>query len=341
MAHRIGFIGTGEIARIHARAIQSLDSGSRIVAAYDVNPEAVEGFCRTFGGEPCLSAQHMMDTDVIDTVYICTRHDSHADLAQKACLARKRVFLEKPVAMDFTQALSLRSVYEEYPVPLAVGFNMRVAPATLRFKEVLSRCAVQPESFRASMTGAPFMGGWASDPALGGGVLVCQGSHMFDLLVNIIGSPVEAVCAYTQHLAHPKLMEPNAANLLIRLENGLCGTLLLHDRGCRTFHVEPGGHMVNLTLYSPQGTFELDAYGRIRYATGESYVEELPAVSRDICQSWGYQRQAREFDGLDLSTNLLCTLKDAVQTAAAVDAARLSAKDLGWIRVQEVRHDNE
>lgn len=335
MRRTIGVIGTGEIARLHMQAAAPL--GWQVAGGYDLDTAAARAFCEAYGGKPYPSVQALLEDTRIDIVYLCTRHDSHVPLAAAACAAGKRVFLEKPVAMDLAGAEELYRAYRANSVPFAVGYNMRIAPATARLCELLRLHGARVQAFRASMTGPPFMDGWASDPQQGGGVLVCQGSHMFDLLRFVLGSPVESVCVDTQYLGLPCDREPNAATLLVKLENGVCGTLLLHDRGIPSFHADDEGRMVGLTVYAPQGTFEMDVYGKVRYGTEKGFFEELPSADRSQCVSWGYAAQAAEFARLlDTGTSKLCTLAEGLHTAAAVEAARISAKTMKWTPVKRV-----
>lgn len=334
MSRTIGVIGAGEIARMHMEAVGPL--GWKVAGGYDVDKDAAQAFCETFGGRIYESAQALLDDPSIDTVYICTRHDSHAALGCAAIVAGKNVFLEKPAAITASGARQLLEAHLARPVPFAVGYNMRMAPATQRFCSLLKQYSVQVSAFKASMTGPPFMDGWASDPIQGGGVLVCQGSHMFDLLCYVLGSKVAAVCVATQHLELSAEREPNAATLLVRLENGVCGTLLLHDRGTASFHAETEGRMVSLTVYAPQGTFEMDAYGKVRWGTEDGFFEELPSPDRNQCVSWGYAAQAAEFSRLlDTGTSCLCTPEEGAATVAMVEAARAAAKTGVWTRIKQ------
>lgn len=335
MKHAVGFIGTGEIAEIHARSILGMGLGWRIAGGYDMDQERAGYFCGKYGGERYTSAEEMVQSPGIDTIYVCTRHDSHADYGVMACSYGKNVFMEKPVAMDLESAMRLREFQVRHPVRFAVGYNMRVAPAILSLKKKLKEYHVVPDTFRVNMTGTPFMQGWAGRPDIGGGVLVCQGSHMFDLIADVMGSPINEVCVETQWIRQSEELEPNCAAVLVRLENGVCGTLLMHDQGNRSYHVEPGGGMVNITVYSRQGTFDADAYGRMRYGIEDGLFEELPPDPSAQINRWGYQNEAGYFaEQLETGDSPLCTLDQAVHTAAVVEAARRSAKRRSWIAVK-------
>lgn len=334
MSNKVGFIGTGEIAAIHAEAIKRLGGGLSIAGAYDVLGTSAAVFCAKYGGRVYQDSESLITDKEIDTLYICTRHDSHVTLSLAAIKAGKAIFLEKPVAMNSKDAHMLLEQYEKTPVPMAVGYNMRVSPAALRFKELMGEYGVKPESFRANMTGAPFMSGWATDPKEGGGVLVGLGSHMFDLITHLLGSPIKRLCAAVQHISLPEIKEGNSATILLQLENGVCGTLLLHDRGCREYHVEPEGRMTNITAYSPQGTFDVDAYGKVRYGTSKGFCEEIPSGRRDQCSSWGYEKENAEFlKLLNGNKTELCTIEQAVRVADAVEAARRSNSKKSWAEI--------
>jgi len=334
MKRRVGFIGTGEIAVIHASSILAENPDWEIAGGYDVIPSASEIFCVRFGGKIYSSAEELLDDDGIDTVYICTRHDSHVLYSEKACKRGKSIFLEKPVAINYEAAKKLKKVWTQNKVPFAVGYNMRVTPSVLRLKEKLAEYKVVPEAFRLNMTGTPFMQGWAGDKVYGGGVLVCQGSHMFDLITYLFKSPISEICADVQWLKQPKVMEPNSATVLIRLKNGVCGTLLMHDRGNKNYHVEPGGGMINITIYSEQGTFDTDVYGKLCYGTKDGLFKIMPDGPNCMEYRWGYRNEAAEFKKLLNSQDTpLCSLDEAVNVAAVVDAARKSATEHRWITV--------
>jgi len=334
MQYRVGFIGTGEIARIHAEVLSESPETWRIVSGYDVSERALDDFCADFGAVARSSAEDIFASPDIDVVYICTRHDSHVRLASDACCAGKIVFLEKPLAMNTSGALELKKVHNLHQVPFVVGFNMRCTPATIRFRQLLSGNSACAESFRMNMTGSPYMNCWASDPIVGGGTLVSQAPHMFDMLAYLLGSRVAEINVSTRRLSHPEELMPNSACILIRLENGVEGTLLLHDRGTHHFHVDPGGKMINLVIYSPQGTFELDAYSGVRYVKDGKLIEETPNTPYEILERWGYRSQAVLFsETLATGKGPLCTLEEAAEVVAVVDAAFRSDRSGLWERV--------
>ena len=55
---RIGVIGTGEIALLHSEALRR--AGTGFSAAYDVNADALSGFCRATGAKPIATAEELL-----------------------------------------------------------------------------------------------------------------------------------------------------------------------------------------------------------------------------------------------------------------------------------------
>src|SRR5690606_18943009 len=70
----------------------------------------------------------IMDDSEIDTVFITTRHNTHASLAIKALNAGKHVFVEKPLALNEAELDELIQAYNTSGKTVSVGFNRRFAP---------------------------------------------------------------------------------------------------------------------------------------------------------------------------------------------------------------------
>ena len=133
--------------------------------------------------------------------------------------------------MGTEDALLLLKAHSEHPVPFAVGFNMRVAPATRKFRSLLNEAQAQVVSFKSQHDRPAFHGRMGVGPGAGRRSARCARVPTCSIWLRYtLGSPVAAVCGSVQHLGISPDREPNAATLLVKPENGACGTLLLHDR---------------------------------------------------------------------------------------------------------------
>jgi predicted dehydrogenase len=81
--------------------------------------------------------------DTIDAVDIVTPPETHFALAS-ACLPKVHVFVEKPLAMHTSEAMSLKKQAEKSQHILMVGHIFRFHPAMIRLREILKSIKERP-----------------------------------------------------------------------------------------------------------------------------------------------------------------------------------------------------
>lgn len=286
----IGFIGCGEIAHLHAECLQRL--GARIAGGYDLSMETAARFVRSFGGEIFDSAQALCGSEEIDAVYICTRHDSHVAYIEVSANAGKAVFCEKPLALDLRSASVAAEIVERSGIPFALGFNHRYSPGADRLKRFLDGFERGFDVLNVQFVTAPFLGGWAGLKEQGGGILVCLGSHVFDLIHYLAPGEIKVVHSVTkrQRLPAPFLEDTFAA--ILTTESGQLITVNAHDHGNARYSTDPGNRLNTIHAFVGEeaaiaGTSRFEWHGKVgsvieRYAT-------------DILTAWGYEEINRRF----------------------------------------------
>lgn len=100
MTVRIGVIGTGAIGRDHARRIQQVLAGGRIVALSDVNAASAEAVRADIAPEARVYAtgQELIAAPDVDAVLVCSWGATHEEYVLAAIVAGKPCFCEKPLA---------------------------------------------------------------------------------------------------------------------------------------------------------------------------------------------------------------------------------------------------
>ncbi len=133
----------------------------------------------------------------IDLIVIATRHHEHADQVIRALDAGKHVFVEKPLALSWSE---LDRVTRAYGKPdrgsplLLVGFNRRFSPPLAAVKALLSRRRA-PIVVEYRLNGGYIpLDSWVHGPQ-GGGRNVGEACHMYDVLRFLTGAPATAVVA--------------------------------------------------------------------------------------------------------------------------------------------------
>ncbi|MFC2175556.1 bi-domain-containing oxidoreductase [Bacteroidota bacterium] len=144
------------------------------------------------------SAEEIVGDDKINTVFITTRHDSHAEYVVKAANAGKNVFVEKPLAMNLEELEQIKTVYEKSsknsPIKVMVGFNRRFAPAVQEIKRLFVDEQAKSIVIRVNAGVVP-ADHWVNDPKVGGGRIIGEGCHFIDLAMFLAGDKITSVTA--------------------------------------------------------------------------------------------------------------------------------------------------
>jgi predicted dehydrogenase len=101
---RIGVIGTGTIANVHATGLKGYPGGE-IVAVFDVLGDRARAYAEKWD-VPFVagSLEELVKRDDVDAVIVCTPPFAHLEPTIKALEAGKHVLCEKPFALDPAEA---------------------------------------------------------------------------------------------------------------------------------------------------------------------------------------------------------------------------------------------
>lgn len=162
----------------------------------------------------------------INTVFIATRHDSHADYVLKALAAGKHVFVEKPLCLTENELESIKLPYQNKSQHLMVGFNRRFSPLTEMLKEKFGN---GPMSMICRVNAGKIPpDSWIQDMTTGGGRIIGEVCHFVDLLTFINGSL--PVSVYAQALPDPNHLN-DTLSINLSYANGSIGTILYFSNG--------------------------------------------------------------------------------------------------------------
>lgn len=147
-----------------------------------------------FGAEYCTTDyREVLEDKNIDLVFITTRHNLHYQMILDAAMAQKAIFVEKPLCLTEKQLDGIIKVVSEANVPLVVGFNRRYSSLVVKAKQLLSgKHRPYLISYRVNAGFIP-KDSWVQDPEIGGGRIIGECCHFFDLFNYFIGSYIETV----------------------------------------------------------------------------------------------------------------------------------------------------
>jgi predicted dehydrogenase len=197
---KIGLVGTGDIGRLHARALRKRQDVDLCVCA-GANPAKAESFAHEFGAALYPSYRAMLDDPAIKGIDICVPNDLHRSYTEEAVRAGKAVLCEKPIAMTLDDAEAMREAAVRAGVVLLIGHIVRFWPEYVKMREVLlsgalGRCLAMTLrrmlSLHVSVAGEQ---GWRHKPERMGGALLDLQIHDLDFLYWTFGMPRQVYCA--------------------------------------------------------------------------------------------------------------------------------------------------
>jgi polar amino acid transport system substrate-binding protein len=233
--NRVAFVGFGNYARSVLLPALRRAAGVTLEAVATSTGLAAGHAGETAGFATVATDPSMVIADpLVDTVFIATRHDTHARLAAEALRAGKHVFCEKPLALDREELDEAMAAAFASPGVLAVGFNRRFAPLLREAK-----AALEPRSgplvmiYRVNAGSIP-REHWTQREE-GGGRILGEMCHFVDALTFLAGSlPLEVQAIAARDHA-------DAVSALLRFSDGSTGTIVyssLGDPGLPKEHIE-------------------------------------------------------------------------------------------------------
>jgi len=159
----------------------------QVVALCDADPARLKGVAQRQKIAQTFTDYHdLVAKDDIDLVSIATPPSTHHAIAQAAINAGKHVLVEKPIALNTTEAHMLLQAAQAQAIAHAVNLEMRFLPALAYCKELIDE-EYLGELLRVDVTMGieqPWgvRGSWAAEDAQGGGLLMELGGHFIDIL---------------------------------------------------------------------------------------------------------------------------------------------------------------
>ncbi len=179
----------------------------------------------------------ILDDPDIDAVLIATRNDLHAPMAIDALRAGKDVFVEKPLATDIDGLRGVARAYNESGQRLMVGFNRRYSPLTQRMKGFFENRATPMVMHYRINAGQIPPGHWVHDDEQGGGMLISECCHFFDLMQYLTGSrPIQVYARAIEPTGNLQKYDNFQATLAFA--DGSVGTVTYTTLGDRSYSKE-------------------------------------------------------------------------------------------------------
>ncbi|HKQ99926.1 MAG TPA: bi-domain-containing oxidoreductase [Pyrinomonadaceae bacterium] len=266
-AVRVGMIGAGTYAQgmllPHYKA-----AGVDFRAITTASGVTARDIAERYGFDySAASADEVLDDSDVNLVVIATRHDLHAELARRALLKGKHVFVEKPLALNDGELEGVMDAAANSEGRLMVGFNRRFSPLARAALEFFgNRQAPLSIIYRVNAGRIP-KSHWIQDPREGGGRIIGEVCHFVDLMQFLTGSLVTRVYAESIKSRNQEITDEDNVFVTLLFADGSNGSIAYLAEGDKAMPKE------RVEIFCEGKSFVLDDYrGAISYSNGRETI---------------------------------------------------------------------
>ncbi|MDD2477170.1 MAG: Gfo/Idh/MocA family oxidoreductase [Dysgonamonadaceae bacterium] len=225
---KIGIVGTGMIADMHAQAIESLPN-AQLVGFCNIRKEGAIKMAKKHHVKSWDTISEMLQSDEIDIAMIATPSGAHMEPTIEAAKYGKHVLCEKPLEIKLDRIDKMIEAHEEANTYLGGIFNLRYNETTQIIKNAIDAnrlgtityAAAHIPWWRSNAYYEGWHGTWSLD---GGGAMMNQSIHMVDLLQYLMG-PVDNIAAFTSKTGHPHIETEDTCVSILQFKNKALGTV--------------------------------------------------------------------------------------------------------------------
>jgi predicted dehydrogenase/threonine dehydrogenase-like Zn-dependent dehydrogenase len=273
----VAVVGAGNFAKsMHLPNLQQLSDLYQIRAIVDALGSNANSVAHQFNANyASTDYEDVLNDPDLDAVIICTHHHLHAQQTISALKAGKHVYCEKPLALNNSELDDILACYnitqadldrlppearDLQPI-LMVGFNRRFSPAAQQIKKIVSN-RQNPLMVLYRVNGGYIPAdNWVQGPE-GGGRIVGEMCHMFDLLNYWVGSQVESISVEAISPQTENVLSDDNVSTTMKYRDGSVCTLLYSALGANNWGKE------YTEVYVDGKTLVLDDFKRLEVYGG-------------------------------------------------------------------------
>ena len=262
---RLAIVGAGAFARsVHLPNLRRLTNLFRVEGIVTRHGHTAMATARQMGARTAVTDYREALADpAVDAVLIATRHHLHAEMVAAALRAGKHVFVEKPLALTREELATLEQLVDALSTSSAgcpvvfVGFNRRYSPYAVRLRDQVARRSAPLHLTYRMSTGYLPPEHWTHGVE-GGGRVLGEACHIFDLFRFLVGAPATEVRATSVRATRQDVLPTDNFTATVCYADGSVCTLLYTAQGGRSLSKEA------LELHVDKQSFLLDDYRQLR-----------------------------------------------------------------------------
>ncbi len=302
----LALVGAGHFARaVHIPNLKSMAANVAVRAVVGGSGGSARQAAEKLGA-PLVATDlsAALRSEEVEAVLIATRHHLHAEQCIAAARAGKHVFVEKPLGLTGDECREILAEVEQAGVLCVVGFNRRFSPLATALHKSLEGVS-GPRQIVCRVNAGPLpKEHWLRDPKIGGGRLLGEGCHFFDLMAWLADAEPVSVSAQAVGDSSDDVVAT------VKHADGSVGTLIYSGLG------DPAYPKERIEVLAGGGVAVLDDFRSLT-------LSGWPGKSRKLrAQDKGHRALLAHFvDTVREGTALTVTAKDGLMATLCARAA--------------------
>ncbi|MFI5263097.1 MAG: Gfo/Idh/MocA family protein, partial [Candidatus Kapaibacterium sp.] len=323
---KIGFIGAGNFAQ--GFLLPTLKENAELVIVANESGASSQDAKSKFGFKSSTTnPEEVIASNDVNTIFIATRHNLHADLICKSLEAGKNVFCEKPLALNFEGAAKIAAIVDRQSsivgaqVKLMVGFNRRFSPLVTKTKEFFGEPNEPKVIFYRVNAGPVKKSDWTMDEAVGGGRIIGEVCHFVDTAAYLTGDALpKSVVAKSLSSGRNDMTDQDNISVTIDYEDGSVATILYIANGDRSLPKEElqcfsGGRTAIMKNFTELELWRGSGKPQIVTGQGKGHKEEVEAFLKAIKTG---SASPIPFDSILATTLVTFAIRESLSTGEVV-----------------------
>ena len=277
---RVGIVGTGGIAAVHADALASIP-GVRVAAVMSRREANANMFAEWKGVPQSFTDLGKFLAADLDVVSVCYPNSLHCETAIAAARSGRHVIVEKPLAMSLGEADAMIHACRDAGKLLFYAEELPFIPKFRRVKELVDEGAIGEVYMvrQSEKHGGPGNEWFYQRETAGGGALMDMGCHGIELIRFILGGrDVTGVAAQMDTFVHTDCALEDHALVTMRFTGGAIGV-------SESSWALKGGMESVLEVYGTKGVIRADLF---EGAGVKEFSEEGYGMMADSVKGWSH-----------------------------------------------------
>jgi Predicted dehydrogenases and related proteins len=314
-AINIGFIGAGSFAQSYLIP-NAKNYGASLDTVVTSKGITASNVASKFGFNNASSnSLDVTGNDAINTVFVATPHNTHAQYVLEALKAGKHVFVEKPLAMHENELEEIRDYCLQNSKNIMVGFNRRFAPVSVELKKAFESIG-EPLVINYRVNGGFIpKEHWTQNEEIGGGRIIGEVCHFIDLMQFFTGALTDTVFAQCIGAASNKIKNDDNIVINIKFTDGSIGNIVYVANGDKALPKERveifGGGKVGIINDFRSGELFSGNKSKLLKLDGKGHKQEVTSFLDAVKQGAEYPIS---FHSIYATTKATFKIKDSLYT---------------------------